>query len=625
MKPICTLAAAASLAAWSVVAWAQQETTQRPGPERDAQMQTQSDLAASPLGDQRSANKLIGMDIHNQAGEELGTVDDIILDNQEGRIAYAVVSYGGILGIGEKHFAVPWQAFSAEGDMLTLNIDKERLKSAPGFEKGNLPNQADPMFHEEVHEFYDTEPYDVSQTEQERRFAQSPEEEEAFRATETAEDEESWNWKFWTSRGDNEDWARRLSEVIGTEVVNRQNEDIGDIDDIAIDTREGRVTYALVGHGGLEMQTAAVPWNALELDEEQEQYRLDATTEDLELAQIDVDQLDKLNDERFSRQIHEAFDTEPYWIAYGYDQEQQDEFWTGDPQRQSEQVSLSGTIENVQDMQIGIGQQAEAGVQVQLRTESGQTETIHLASRQELQQQNLDLSTGDRIEVEGRRTDVQGRPVIEATEVSKEGRTATFRPKQTGQQQFPGASEVRSERGQEASQRADMRSERAQARSADPQTRAQRDAAQPRRIAGQQDTTRPGQTQRMSDIPGSAQGDVSLTGTIESVEEFSHVEVGTERQQQQTQPLGETQEEQMGLHVQLETETGETEILHISSAQQLEDQNIDLSQGQDVEIEGFRTRYLGEPVIEVTRIVIDGQTVDLETSQERAGEPTESI
>lgn len=494
MKPICTLAAAASLAAFSVAAWAQQER-QMPQLEREQQMQTQTDLgAASPLGDQRSANALIGMKVQNPSGEELGEVDDIILDDQQGRIAYALVSHGGVLGIGEKHYAVPWRAFTLNGEQLTLDIAKDRLESAPSFQKGELPDQSDPAFHEQVHEFYGIEPYELSEAEQEeqQRLAEAQEQDEAFEEQE----EEGWNWKFWTSRGSGEDWARRLSEVIGTEVVDAQSETIGDIDDIVIDVREGRVTYALVGYGGMDMKTAAVPWNALELNEEQEQYALDATTEDLELAQISVDELDRLEDEQVSRTIHEAFDTEPYWLAYGYEEQQ----------------------------------------------ESGQE------TEQPMQQRQPQLQ----------------------------------------QRQQQGAQDM------------------------------------PRRMAGQQDAARPGQAQRMSEEPQFAQSSVSLSGTISSVEEFSLVETDTD-QPGETEPLGVEQED-VGLHVQLDADTGETEILHISSAQALQDQNIDLSQGQDIEIEGFRTRYLGEPVIEVTQLTVDGQTVDLESAlPEGAQEPRESI
>lgn len=630
---LSSLIAVGLMTAWSVTAAAQQET-QTPELQRDTQSPSQAETmepgATPQVGNQRSAEKLIGMDIRNPAGESLGEIEDIILDNQQGRIAYAVVSHGGILGIGDKLIAVPWQAFMAEGDALTLDIDKERLKSAPSFDKGELPDQSDPAFHQQVHEFYGTEPYDVSQ---EPGLAESEQQDDLWEDQETQtaqqQEEEGWDWKFWTSRGDREDWARRLSEVIGTEVVGAENEKLGEIEDVAIDMREGRVTFALVSYGGIAGQTAAVPWNALQLNEQQQQYSLDATAETLDLARLEGGDISRLEDEQFSRNIHEAFGEEPYWIAYGYgDQEQEERFWSGEEQQQQmqtqpesrtpgqaepqagqqqmegQQVALSGTVENVRDVQPAPGR--EPAVEVQLRTPAGETETIHLASRQPLERQNLDLSSGDQIQVEGIRKQKQGRSVVEATEISKQGRRATFEPRQTGALQQP-----------EAQQRAEAQPERPESE------QPAQVPAEPGEAAGEPEPQQPGQPQQMGQSPQFAEETVSFSGTIEAVEEFSLTPTEAERPGE-TRPLGEAEEEPMALHLQMQTEDGTTEILHISSPQALEDQNIDLTEGEDIQVEGYRTRFLGEPVIEVTQVTIDGQTIDLEP-QARQPQPSESI
>ena len=95
-----------------------------------------------------SATTLIGDGIRNPQNESLGDLKEIMIDTTSGKIAYAVVSYGGILGLGDKLFAVPWSAFSIdhENHKLVLNVSKERLKDAPGFDKDNWPNFADPAF-----------------------------------------------------------------------------------------------------------------------------------------------------------------------------------------------------------------------------------------------------------------------------------------------------------------------------------------------------------------------------------------------------------------------------------------------------------------------------------------------
>jgi sporulation protein YlmC with PRC-barrel domain len=108
------------------------------------------------------ASKLIGTDVENAQGEDLGQIEDVVLDPQDGRVAYAVLSFGGILGVGEKYFAIPWSALTAkagEDDTLILSVDKEKLKNAPGFNKNSWPNMADRTWGKEIHSYYGVPPY----------------------------------------------------------------------------------------------------------------------------------------------------------------------------------------------------------------------------------------------------------------------------------------------------------------------------------------------------------------------------------------------------------------------------------------------------------------------------------
>ena len=78
-------------------------------------------------------------EVETQDGEKLGTIKDFVIDLEQGRIAYAVLSFGGIFGIGRKLFAVPWQAFRLRGHTLVLDVKKEMLKKAPGLDEDQLP------------------------------------------------------------------------------------------------------------------------------------------------------------------------------------------------------------------------------------------------------------------------------------------------------------------------------------------------------------------------------------------------------------------------------------------------------------------------------------------------------
>jgi sporulation protein YlmC with PRC-barrel domain len=108
-----------------------------------------------------SASTLDGDTVRNAANEDLGKLEDIMIDIPTGRVAYAVLSFGGMLGIGDKLFAVPWEALEVDEDekCLILNVDKETLKNAPGFDKDNWPDMADNSWGSEIFRYYGTKPY----------------------------------------------------------------------------------------------------------------------------------------------------------------------------------------------------------------------------------------------------------------------------------------------------------------------------------------------------------------------------------------------------------------------------------------------------------------------------------
>ncbi len=93
--------------------------------------------------------------------EDLGKVEDIMLDLQSGKVAYVVVSFGGFLGIGSKLFAMPWEAFQLDADnkVFRLDLDKQVLENAPGFDKDNWPDFADREWGSKIYSYYGYEPY----------------------------------------------------------------------------------------------------------------------------------------------------------------------------------------------------------------------------------------------------------------------------------------------------------------------------------------------------------------------------------------------------------------------------------------------------------------------------------
>jgi sporulation protein YlmC with PRC-barrel domain len=108
-----------------------------------------------------STGKLLHSHVTNADGEDLGTVVGLGIDLEEGRIAYAILSFGGVLRFGDKWFAVPWDAldYSRHDGKFILKVDREMLETAPGFDKDNRPQAQDREFANQVFKFYNRLPY----------------------------------------------------------------------------------------------------------------------------------------------------------------------------------------------------------------------------------------------------------------------------------------------------------------------------------------------------------------------------------------------------------------------------------------------------------------------------------
>jgi sporulation protein YlmC with PRC-barrel domain len=101
---------------------------------------------------------LVGMLVRNPAGETLGEMKELVLDIDSGRVSYAVLSFGGLLGLGDKLFAIPWDQLKLKHDQdgthFVLNLPKEKLQNAPGFDKNHWPDVADANWAETVNSYY---------------------------------------------------------------------------------------------------------------------------------------------------------------------------------------------------------------------------------------------------------------------------------------------------------------------------------------------------------------------------------------------------------------------------------------------------------------------------------------
>jgi sporulation protein YlmC with PRC-barrel domain len=98
-------------------------------------------LANKSMQQVSRASKITGAKVKNTTGDSLGDIKDLVIDPSNGQVVYAVVSFGGVMGMGDKLFAIPWRAlhWTSPKDYYVLDLDKDTLKKAPGFDKKHWP------------------------------------------------------------------------------------------------------------------------------------------------------------------------------------------------------------------------------------------------------------------------------------------------------------------------------------------------------------------------------------------------------------------------------------------------------------------------------------------------------
>jgi sporulation protein YlmC with PRC-barrel domain len=120
---------------------------------------------------------VLGVQVFNAQGEDIGTIEDLVIDTWGNRVAYAILSFGNLPGMAPKNFAIPWEAlrFDLAEKVAFLNIHKDRLENAPGFDKNNWPDMTDPCWGMKLCDAYGYEPRrDFAANEREPVFYRPP-------------------------------------------------------------------------------------------------------------------------------------------------------------------------------------------------------------------------------------------------------------------------------------------------------------------------------------------------------------------------------------------------------------------------------------------------------------------
>ena len=107
------------------------------------------------------ASKVQGTNVYNPHGEKLGAIDDVMIDKRSGRAAYAIMSFGGFLGLGEDYYPIPWSKLKYDRTLggYVVDIEPRVLEGAPAYAAGADPRWGDRAYEEDLHRYYGAAPY----------------------------------------------------------------------------------------------------------------------------------------------------------------------------------------------------------------------------------------------------------------------------------------------------------------------------------------------------------------------------------------------------------------------------------------------------------------------------------
>lgn len=107
------------------------------------------------------ATRVVGTAIHDASGNKIGDVEDVVLDKLSNNIMFAVISFGGFLGIGEKYHAVPWSEldYDEAQDAYVVNLSREQLQAAPADSLEALTGGEGIPYRNKSFDYYKTQPY----------------------------------------------------------------------------------------------------------------------------------------------------------------------------------------------------------------------------------------------------------------------------------------------------------------------------------------------------------------------------------------------------------------------------------------------------------------------------------
>jgi sporulation protein YlmC with PRC-barrel domain len=217
--------------------------------------------------------------VRNPQGQDLGEIQDLIVDVNNQRVHYAVLAFGGFLGLGEKLFAYPVRLLTPSGDALVLNVSKQQLERAPGFERNRWPDWADNRYREQVDRYFG--PTVALQPRQNMQLV-------------------------------------RASHLIGKDVNDQRGHDAGEIEDVVVNLGNASIHYVVLDFDKAwspDDKLVSLPMNALRVPADRDDdLVLNVPREKIDMsAGFDDNSWPDLNDPIYQQQIGRQLPTYQPW------------------------------------------------------------------------------------------------------------------------------------------------------------------------------------------------------------------------------------------------------------------------------------------------------------------------
>lgn len=365
---------AVSVAAWgwAGVALAADDPKHKPA-DQTAQGQSDQQRVKQTFSVRRLSD-LPSSNIKNHSDEDLGRITAVVVDTGRNRIAYAVLSFGGVLGVGDKEFAVPWSALEARiypknysKIAYKLDCDKSKLEQAKGFDKNTWPNMSDRAWATEVHTFWGQKPYweiddDMESSDKAGRVNVDVDV-NRDRGEVKTEVETSKDRKEHADRDKMHEQSLRQrsggilvrgDQLVGHDLLDQSGKDFADLEAVMVDPKSGKLVYGIVQVDEdpdlAKDYMKPVPFSMINIqrvtpggqagDETNATARndRDAVQGSVFLKDADAfkvvfsgtrDELNKgpqfperdwpIMDQAWGKQVYEAYGMKPFWLTSAYD------------------------------------------------------------------------------------------------------------------------------------------------------------------------------------------------------------------------------------------------------------------------------------------------------------------